>query len=106
MISCYQYYLTNGLVDYPRKNIQEKRLIDQTSSDFVEFMDSILKSMPPNQEYDKRVLFNQYAAQINDQNLKQKTFTNWVNIYCQMRSITLSQRESNGKSYYKFTRNG
>ena len=41
MIECIRYYLEKGLVDYERVNLEQKKLIDVTSEEFVEFAEEL-----------------------------------------------------------------
>lgn len=99
MIKCFQLYLKEGLVDYERINITEKKLVYLTSPDFVEFLEGIITGGI--EEHEKKNLFNQYVESTSD-NIKPRTFNHWVKTYCKLRSIDLKERDSNGKGYYQF----
>ena len=40
MTRCIQFYLNEGLVSYETVNLDEKKLINDTNQDFIDFMDS------------------------------------------------------------------
>jgi hypothetical protein len=83
MIECLQYYLKNGLKDYERINLNNKMLIEMTSEEFVEFMESLTQALSKgegfSEKFDKKELHKKFIEEYPDfNNLHQKTFTNWL----------------------------
>ena len=62
MIGCLQMYLTNGLVAYEYINLEMKRLIDETCSEFVEFAEVIELG----KEYEKKELFENFKKEYEE----------------------------------------
>lgn len=91
MISCLQYYLNYGLVEYDRVNLNKKMLIESTSEEFVEFMeDTELGKL-----YDKKEQHKKFIEAYPDYSkIQQKTFTSWVKLYAKLKGLKFEQKKS------------
>jgi hypothetical protein len=96
-----QNYLKNGLVKYKLRNLKIRRMIDQTSVQFLDFSQDMIKT---NIEYNKKDLFNQFKIMNQEfSHLKEKTFSRWLKIYADTFDLVLEQRKSNKNRFIKFT---
>jgi hypothetical protein len=97
MIYACQFYLSSGLVEAPSINIAVKTLIHSTAPEFYEFMQDAIRL---DVEYNKKDLFLSFLSQFPDFNhLKQRTFTNWLGIYADLRNLIITERKS-GDNYF------
>jgi len=101
MINCLQYYLENGLVSYNQVNLQLKKLINDTSQEFVNWMDR--KGTPDNGRFMYSKMNIDFISIYKDfKDLKQRTFNNWIKKYCEYHKIKLDlDGVSNGVRYYE-----
>ena len=94
MLECVQLYLTFALIQYHRINVERNLLLKNTSDDFFEFADD--DSIPLNGPFEMKSLFTEFQRQYSgNENLAQRTFTNWVKTYCESKGYSF---ESAGKS--------
>ncbi len=107
MLECVQLYLDEGLIKCDHKNLAERKLIDSTSPEFVEFADVNIEI---EKEYILNELFVTFKKHIGFEGdffekcpVKQNTFTKWLPKYAEYRSVHYSKRSSNGKQLVKFT---
>ena len=86
MIFCIQYHLANGLVAYQTKNLEQKKLTENTSEEFIEFMEEIELDT----RYDKKELHQKFIEIYPDNKLQhQKTFTSWIKIYAKLEELDI-----------------
>ena len=93
MIECIRYYLEKGLVDYERVNLEQKKLIDATSEEFIEFAEEI----QPDTWYNKKDIYDNFIQTYPDyknQLLQQKKFMNWIKFYAKLKSYRYTQKRS------------
>ncbi|HOJ06770.1 MAG: hypothetical protein HND40_00195 [Ignavibacteriota bacterium] len=99
MLECVELFLKEGLVEYKPINLERRKLLDQTSPEFIEFAEQEISA---GDEYDKTALFNKFRTTYTDFTwLKQRTFTNWTKAYSGYMNYSYNTRESNGTSYFK-----
>lgn len=107
MIKCCQVYLEAGLIHQELINLDEKRLMAETSHDFLEFMsDQPLVGLIGKSEMFNKFL-NEYENYRKDKWFTKTKFSNWVKAYCSYNKIKLSDaRDSTGTiRCYHFVRN-
>lgn len=98
MIGCIQFYLKNGLVECSYVNLIEKKLIDMTCKEFVEFMDDYRSG----ESYEKKIVYKEFIEQNEDYiHIKQNTFTKWIKVYCKLRGYEYEQWRSDKTYYFK-----
>lgn len=99
MLECVELYLKEGLVDYKPINLERRKLLDETSPEFVEFAE---QEILLNQEYEKTNLYNNFKMQYMDFNswLTQRTFTKWTKYYADYLNVKYNDRKSNSNSYF------
>ncbi len=91
MIGCIQLFLEKGLVKTSFVNLELKRLIETTSPDFVSYIEEEIQL---NNEYNKKEIFENYVKVYPDENIKQKTFTTWIQNYAAHKSLKYTKRKS------------
>lgn len=107
MLECSEFYLSNGLCNYERKNVELNLLKQKSCDEFMEYLDN---SPPPiNIDFEMKFLFedfkNSYLGE--DSILKQRKFTNWIKEYCASISCELvNMRKSNGNPVYQIREQG
>lgn len=84
MMYCINLYLQQGLIQPPEINLRKRKLIDQTCSEFIEFING--KEITANVKYNRDEWHNEFLGSYPD--LKEdkykrqmKTFTNYLKIY-------------------------
>ncbi len=91
MIRCIQYYLKNGLVEYERKNLNIKKLVEATSEEFIEFMDDVELGI----KQDKKSLHKKFIEVYPDFiKLRQHTFTVWIKMYSKLNNLKYEDKKS------------
>lgn len=98
MIGCVQYYLNNGLVAHESVNLELRKFIKETSSEFVEW--ATLENLPLRQRLDKTAMFTAFISEYKDyeRTLSQKRFTQWMDIYGKKNGYKVTQ----GKSHVRW----
>lgn len=129
---CSQAFLIHGIIPPETINLEARKLLDGTSREFLEFMGDIAdhireKALPwdgygtqttfdsitvhdiRDFEFDKKQLFDRFIIQYSDfkaNHFTQRKFTAWIELYARLalNIKTLTERRSNGISYFKFGR--
>ncbi len=101
MVECLQLYLDEGLIDYKKVNVDEKKLLLETSSEFLAFMKY---SFVVSHEYEKDDLYNKFATYLGYENdifgkcpVKKNTFTKYLKTFADYRQLKYLERSSNSK---------
>ena len=101
MINCLEYYLQNGLVEFPHVNLDNRKLINETSIDFLEWIqeENVLKY---GERITKNDFFDRFIAENKDyaKHLKQKRFTNWIQKYSSFYGHKYTDGNSNGIRWF------
>jgi hypothetical protein len=103
MVECLQLYLDEGLIIYKQINRDEKKLLMETSSDFLDFMGvSFVISL----EYNKEDLFYEFKKHLGYESdifekcpVKKNTFTKYLRTYASYKKLNYKERNSNGKQF-------
>ncbi len=99
MMECCRIYLQYGLQRYNHVNLKMKNLIDETCSEFADFMTDLSFGC----EYNRKDIYEEFLNEYEDfkttGKLRQNTFTRWIKYYCQIYDYVLVERKSN-KQYY------
>ncbi len=107
MVNCVQYYLENGLVSYELKNLNIRKVMNDTSAEFFEWMEG--KELPVNGErVDYKELYQLFLNEYEDFNkwLTQRIFNKWLSNYYEFRGVNYDNVSSNGKRYYEIISGG
>jgi hypothetical protein len=94
MIGCVQYYLENGLVAHESVNLELRKFIKETCSEFVEWATD--ENLPCNQRLDKAARFGAFVSEYKDyeRTLSQRKFTSWMDIYGKHYGYKVTQGKS------------
>jgi hypothetical protein len=96
MFNCVLIYLQEGLVIPKNKNLEERKLIDSTSREFIDFMNDQGAIEGEN----KKILYNNFQSKFPDYIwLTQHKFSKWIRTYCSIKGLNLTEKRSNGKDY-------
>lgn len=112
MLECVSTYLKHGIIEAESINLDQRKKIQHTNGDFVEFMDEKIKDkeIKTNFDYDKKELHNEFLEKFpeykEDRWLKRSAnFTKYMKIYAsyspQLKG-TVKERRSAGKSIIRF----
>lgn len=100
MIECCQFYLSNGLVAQELINLFEKRLIAETSHEFIEFMEDY---KPQEGAMINRVEFyNRFRSENPTSKIASKTFYKFVKSYVDFHKLPFKDGKSNGIRMFYF----
>lgn len=102
MINCLQYYLTYGLVPYEHINLEVRKLINSTSREFIDFMETEPLYDEKKIDYKSlRVNFsNEFEDYKNHKWFTQKLFNTWLGRYIQHKGFDFESISSGGVRYY------
>ncbi len=112
MLDCASTYLKHGIIEAAPINLEQRKKIQHTNQDFVEFMDEKIDKgeLKPGFDYDKKELhdefLNKFPEYKEDRWLKRSAnFTKYMKIYAsyspQLKG-TPDERRSSGKSLIRF----
>ena len=103
MLECLQLYLDEGLIGCELVNLSKRKLIDQTSAEFVEFAEN---SIEFNKKYNLSTLFSEFKDHIGFGSdlfdkcpIKQNTFTTWLQVYALFHGVGFDKKPSNGHQF-------
>lgn len=102
MINCLQYYLENGLVKYDHVNLLLRKLINDTSQEFVDFMNSV--NLSDKMRIDYNEYNNKFKSEYPDFEqarwFSQKLFNKWLASYLEYKGFSHESKVFNGQRYY------
>ena len=99
MMLCEQFYLEHGLVEYEKINLNTRKLMDNTSPEFISFVETVLQNI----FYDKNEIYSKFISFYPDfEHIKQRTFTQWLKIYSDKKGYVFETKKSNGKDKFMF----
>jgi len=108
MLECLMLYLDEGLISYKKVNLDRRKLIAETDSDFIEFIEA---EFVFGFEYFKHDLFQSFKKSIGYENdylngcpVKAKTFTTWLRTYAKFNNKECIERRSNSSDYIKINK--
>jgi hypothetical protein len=101
MINCLQYYLEHGLVAYEHKNLKIRKLINNTSREFIQWMDD--KTFTNHQRVNYKSWITDFTEEHEDFKkwLTQRTFNAWLKMYFDYKEIQMKSIVSNGMRMYE-----
>lgn len=99
IVECCQFYLMRGIVKQALINLPEKRLIAETSSEFIEFMNEYT---PPTDAIISRVdFYKRFLSENPTSKIASKTFYKFVKLYVDFNKVPFREGKSNGiMSFY------
>ncbi|MEQ1678930.1 MAG: hypothetical protein ABL876_19700, partial [Chitinophagaceae bacterium] len=104
---CVQTFLAAGLVNYCASNYDSRRLLIETPTEFIDFLDA--KDNEGNYKIhrdrwmikkDIMRMWNDEAASMNMNKVTPHSFTKWTKNYCGTKGFTLIKDKPNGTEYY------
>ena len=101
MINYCQFYMANGIMYTTSINLEENKLISETSPAFVEFADSKIVFSKNNEvTIDKSELYTEFREKypIESKNISIIAFKNYLDKWGSKRGYKLTHRKSNSKS--------
>lgn len=105
MINCLQYYLEHGLVKYEHVNLEIRKLKNDTSQEFIDFMEE--QNIFHGARLDYRELRTKFANEFDDYKtyhwFKQRVFNSWLGRYLEFKGFTYESISSNGIRFYELT---
>jgi hypothetical protein len=102
MIDCVQYYLANGLVQHEFKNLEVRKFINKTSSEFYEF--SIEgEHFKTNTRIYNQVIFEEFLTDYQDFRkwLTRKKFKQWIDTYVTFKGLDIIHSKDNMGVYFE-----
>lgn len=100
MVECCLFYLKNGLVEQKLVNLPEKKLIAETSPEFIEFMED---QKPATGNRIERIKFyDNFKIENPSSRIASKTFYQYVRHYATFHNIPFSEIKSNGVKNFQF----
>lgn len=103
MINCLQFYLENGLVAYSHINLEIRKLINSTSQEFIDFMNT--QNLYHGLRIDYKDLKKEFVDDYNDYDrlkwFTQKKFNNWLSLYLDFKGFDYNSINSNNVRYYE-----
>lgn len=106
---CAQQFLTHGLIDPPTINLEERKLRDHSTPEFVEYMTEKVEEKEKLNErlmFDKKLLYEDFKksySDFNHQKFQQRTFTKWLRNYGTYRFAgAMEESKSNGAYYIEY----
>lgn len=102
IVHCLQLYLKNGLIKQTAKNLKLRKLIAETSIEFIEWVEDGTY-IPHNTRNDKKEFYNKFTDDYSDFKkwLNQRTFTKWVDKYCKYKGFEYKKGNSNGMQWFE-----
>jgi hypothetical protein len=101
MLRCVQYYLKNGLVTSKTKNLEFRKLKNDTNAEFIEFMDS--KEWDGQTRYYKSELKDLFISEYEEYKYQKwfttTVFNKWVSKYVDYKGYVMEKNTSNGQKY-------
>lgn len=90
MMYCLNYYLQNGLIKPKEINLRKRKLIDQTCSEFIEFINA--KEIIPGEQYSRDQWYKEFLESYPDLQsgrvkMLLKTFTNYLKIFSESSDV-------------------
>lgn len=111
LMDCVKAYFRKGLIRPETINLEERKKIEETSPEFVQWMEDQDKFFSDGSEHDKKGLYEHFRSRYPDFDwLKQRKFTEWLRTYCLYDESyhpidgEKDERRSNGQNLITFRR--
>ena len=101
MIQCLQKYFQYGLISQDAKNIELRKLIAESSMEFIEFIKDA-ENFPLNVRHNKKEVFDQFIEEYIDFKkwLTRKKFNIWVKKYAEYANYTYEEGNTSGNRWF------
>lgn len=97
--SC-QLYLKNGIIAQTLINLPEKKLMAETSSEFIEFMEDSTPSKGNN--INRSTFYDNFKRENPTSKIAAKTFYVYVRLYSDFHNLNVTEGKTNGIRYFSF----
>lgn len=104
MVYCLQQYLQFGLITHEAKNLKQRKIIAQTSKDFLDWIED--ENLILNQRTIKSDFFQKFTNDNQDYNnkiFKRNTLNRWVQKYGDYKGYEFDQNSSNGVKWFSLS---
>ena len=103
MVSCLQLYLKLGLVKQTAKNLKLRKVIAQTSQDFIDWIKE--ERVDHLGRVNKSDFFQKFINDTPDYSkMKRNTFTRWLQKYADFKGFEYNQDRTNGVRWFEITK--
>ena len=101
---CSQFYFKNGLVPYNHINVAKNLLLQSTSLEFVEWLQS--NQLTIDTRHNTKELFEDFKSTYfgEESTFKQISFSKFIRTYAQGLGLEYKVSKSNGKSFFTLTK--
>jgi hypothetical protein len=103
MLECLQLYLDEGFISCQQVNLSNRKLLDETSAEFVDFASGGILF---NTEFNLKILYSSFKNHLgfgddffNKCPIKQNTFSNYLKVYARFRNVEFRKRHSHNDQY-------
>lgn len=104
---CVQLYLNCGLIDYPKSNYENRKMVSESPSEFIDFLDAtnddLVYKIKRNDWFEKKELlklWNEEAKSLSMQATTPHLLTKWMKKYTQARPFKLHKDKTNGIEWW------
>lgn len=106
MMYCVQLCLANGLIPYRHKNLQKRKLRENTSAEFAEYLSTNPSPIEINKKHDKKKAYEAFLKDYPELagTVFQLKFTRWVKLYAQIMDMTIDETKSGSTRYFTLSR--
>lgn len=107
MSICIQSYFKNGLMMQTAKNIEKRKLIAETSMEFIEFI-SDRDLVPLNIRHDKATKYSEFIQEYPDFQkwLRRKRFNIWVSKYADFEGLKYIEGKTSNNRWFTIYKDG
>lgn len=106
MIRCVQYYLNNGLIEFPLTNLEYRKLQDNTNQDFIDWVES--------KTFEGRIIKNDFTTEFFEEFdeykmnkfVTKRTVLKWMDLYAKYKGWKYTEGNSNGQRWFEIVKNG
>lgn len=104
MVNCLEYYLNNGLVEFNHKSLDLRKLMNETSLDFLQWIDEV-NTIKFGERYIKPSFFERFINENTDFKwLKQNTFNKWIQKWTAFRGYQYHEGNTQGQRWFSVTK--
>jgi len=101
IIDCCQFYLRMGLVKQELIHLEQKRLMAETSKDFIDFMELFdFETIRKSEIYDN--FLREYSEYIKHKWFTKQKMSTWISAYARFKGYTVTDYIYLSERYYKF----
>lgn len=94
MIHCVQLFLKNGLVEYNNPQLNLRKLINMTSNEFVDVMNSEFNVL--NKYWKLKDIALRFQLKSRDTSVRSRVISEWMKFYASFKGYKVDKRESGG----------